>query len=324
MARSTVDMDVATLAGDLTARSGMRCMTGMDDQVAAAGPSVRDGFAGQRMLVLAGPVVAAAQARPVTRRLLVTDAGFFPRAAHHGRSRPHGAGQAVLLVCTGGSGWCRTAAGTATVRRGDAVVLPAAEAHEYAASQEDPWTVWWLHCTGSDVEELVRTALAAAGGPVVHLRSPAAVAASVAEVVDALDTGTAGGLVQASGAAWHALTQVIATGRRSRGPRPGPVERAVEHLRATAPRRTSVPELASMVGLRPSQLGALFRRQVGTSPLRYQSDLRMARARELLDTTDLPVVEVARACGYEDPLYFSRQFSGTHGQSPTAFRVRPQ
>ncbi|MBB2903158.1 AraC-like DNA-binding protein [Kineococcus radiotolerans] len=299
----------------------------MDDHVTSGAvvgspEVVRDGFAGQRMFVLAPPVITAALARPVTRRLLVTDAGFFPRAAHHGRSRPHGAGQSVLLVCTEGSGWCRTPEGSYSVQRGDAVLLPATGAHEYAASEEDPWTLWWLHCTGSDVEDLVWTARAAAGGPVSHLRDPGSVAAFVSAAIDALDAGTAGGLVQASGAAWHALTEVIATGRRPRGPSSSPVERALEHLRATTPRRTSVQELAAMVGLRPSQLGTLFRQQIGTSPLRYQSDLRMARARELLDSTDLSVAEIARTCGYEDPLYFSRQFSNTHTQSPTAFRTR--
>lgn len=169
----------------------------------------------------------------------------------------------------------------------------------------------------------MRTALSAAGGTVSHLRDPRTVASLVSEIIDALDTGTAGGLVQASGAAWHVLTEIIATGRRHRGPTLSPVERVVEHLRATTPRRTSVEELAAMVGLRPTQLGTLFRRQIGTSPLRYQSDLRMARARELLDSTHLSVAEVADACGYEDPLYFSRQFSKTHAQSPTAFRNRP-
>jgi AraC-like DNA-binding protein len=181
-----------------------------------------------------------------------------------------------------------------------------------------------LHCTGADSADLVHTAITSAGGPVSHLREPSSLATLIAQVVDALDSGTAGGLVRASGAAWHALAQVIATGRRHRGPTSSPVERAAEHLRATSPRRTSVDALAAMVGLSPSQLGTLFRQHVGTSPLRYQSDLRMARARELLDGTSLGVSAVARECGYEDGLYFSRQFSRTHGLSPTAYRDRPR
>lgn len=294
----------------------------MDEPALVTPESRREGFAGQRMFVVARPVVRAALARPVTGRLVVTDAGCFPHAARHGRARPAGAAQHVVLVCTEGTGWCRTPDGREPVQRGDAVLLPAGVEHEYAASDDDPWTLWWFHFAGSDAAELAGAARAASGGPVTHLRDAAPVASLVSQILDELDTGTAGGLTRATGTAWNALTEIIATGRRSPGPTLGPVERAVEHLRATAPRRTSVTALAAMVGLGTSQFGALFREHVGVSPLRYQTDLRMARARELLDTTGLSVTAVAGACGYDDPLYFSRQFASTHGQSPRAFRRR--
>ncbi len=297
-------------------------MASMDETTVIEELALRDGFTGQRMFVVPRPTVQAALARPVTGRLLVTDAGLFPHAARHGRFREGGASQHILMLCTSGAGWCRTPDGRFTVQRGDAVLLPAEVAHEYAASEDDPWTLWWLHFVGRDSAELVRSAHEAAGGPLSHLRDPTPVAGLVSQVIDALDSGTAGGLVRATGAAWNALTQVIATGRRRPGPALSPVEQAVEHLRATTPQRTSVEALAAMVGLSSSQLNAAFRRQVGVPPLRYQSDLRMARARELLDSTDFAVTAIAASCGYEDPLYFSRQFTRTHGLAPTAYRAR--
>ncbi|THV29145.1 AraC family transcriptional regulator [Glycomyces paridis] len=287
-----------------------------------AGP-VRDGFAGQRMFVVPRPVVDAALAHPVAGKLLVTDAGYFPHAARHGRSRPRGAREQILLVCTGGEGWCRAGEADFAVARGGAVLLEAGVPHAYGASKADPWTLWWLHFTGSDARDLVLGAREAAGGPVTHLRDPAPVASLVAQAVDALDAGlTTAGLTRAAGAAWHALAEVAATGRREPGPGPSPLERAAAHLRSTAPRRTSVEALASMVGLSASQLSALFRERIGVSPLQFQVGLRMARARELLDGTDLAVGTVARESGYDDPMYFSRQFARAHGTTPTGYRRR--
>ena len=300
-------------------------LVGMDEPtVVADADGIREGFAGQRMLVVPRTIVDEALPHPVIGRLLVTDAGCFPHAARHGRSRPRGAAQQILLVCTDGEGWCRTDGSEFAVSRGGVVFLPAGRPHAYGASESDPWTLWWFHFTGSDSDGLVRAAHAAAGGRVTHLRDPAPVASLVSQVIDALDSGpTISALIRASGAAWHAIAQVIATGRRSPGPALHPVERAVEHLRATAPQRTSVSALASMVGLSPSQLSSLFREHLGVSPLQFQVQLRMSRARELLDGTDLSIASVARTSGYEDPMYFSRQFTRVHGMTPTAYRERP-
>jgi AraC-like DNA-binding protein len=297
-------------------------LMGMDETTAMDG-LVRDGFTGQRMLVVPRATVAKALHHPVTAKLTVTDAGYFPHAVRHGRERPRGAREHLLLVCTDGAGWCRTGDTRSTVSRGGTMVLPADRPHAYGASEDAPWTLWWFHFTGVDAADLVRAAHAATGGPVTHLRDPAPVASLVSQAIDALDAGlTTSSLITAAGAAWHALTQVIATGRRSPGAGMSPLERAAEHLRATSPHRTPVAALASMVGLSASQLNALFRERLGVTPLQFQVQLRMKRARELLDGTDLPVAAVARDTGYDDPMYFSRQFARIHGMAPTAYRIR--
>ena len=77
-----------------------------------------------------------------------------------------------------------------------------------------------------------------------------------------------------------------------------------------------------MVGLSSSQFAAVFREHAGVPPLRYQTNLRMAMARDLLDGTDRSVAAIAVECGYEDALYFSRQFARVHGLSPSAYRSR--
>ncbi|WP_432571648.1 helix-turn-helix domain-containing protein [Kineococcus sp. SYSU DK005] len=285
--------------------------------------SIRDGFAGQRMSVVPRPTVQRALQQPVTSRLVATDAGFFPHAVRHGRSRPAGAEEDIVLLCTDGAGWYRSAGTRWSIAPGDVVVIPAGLEHEYAASQDDPWTLWWMHLTGPDSRHLVAAALQAAGGAVTHLRDPSPVASLISQVIDALEGGTTtSSLTRSAGAAWHALTHVIATGRRPPGASSSPVERAVEHLRATAPQRTSSSSLAAMVGLSASQLTTLFQRQVGMSPLRFQTELRMGLARRLLDTTQLPVSAVARQAGYDDALYFSRQFARVHGVPPSAYRAR--
>ncbi|TFD93414.1 helix-turn-helix domain-containing protein [Cryobacterium lactosi] len=46
----------------------------------------------------------------------------------------------------------------------------------------------------------------------------------------------------------------------------------------------------------------------------------MARARELLDTTDQSIAAVASATGYPDSFYFARQFKKVHDMTPSGYR----
>jgi AraC-like DNA-binding protein len=54
----------------------------------------------------------------------------------------------------------------------------------------------------------------------------------------------------------------------------------------------------------------------------YVKRLRMARARELLLTTDRSIADIAGEVGYPDQFYFSRQFRAVAGSSPRHFRRR--
>ena len=74
--------------------------------------------------------------QPVTRNLVVTAAGLFPRAAGHICHRPQGIPEAVLLACVDGSGWLTMAGLTHQVGPNQAVFLPADQPYSYGADPE--------------------------------------------------------------------------------------------------------------------------------------------------------------------------------------------
>jgi AraC family transcriptional regulator, arabinose operon regulatory protein len=282
--------------------------------------TIAEGFAGQRMRVLPRPRVREALASPGTARLLVTDCGYFPEAASHGRSRPNGTPQAVLLVCTKGAGWCQTPEGVFAIEAGQAAVLPAGSPHSYGTDDLDPWTLWWLHLDGADLPELLSAG--ASHSPVRALSDVYRVVALANEALQWMerDTTTAS-LLGAAGAAWHLLALLAADPPVGHA-RSDTITRAAAQLRDHPDEHIGVDELAAMAALSPSHFAALFRAQIGSPVLQYQTQLRMARARELLDTTERSIADVAAASGYPDSFYFSRQFKKVHGMTP--FRYRAQ
>jgi len=64
----------------------------------------------------------------------------------------------------------------------------------------------------------------------------------------------------------------------------------------------------------------IFRRRYQQSVMDFLEEVRLARARDLLATTELPIREVANQLGFRDPNYFSRVFRGTSGSPPRHFR----
>ena len=85
-------------------------------------------------------------------------------------------------------------------------------------------------------------------------------------------------------------------------------------------RRLTRDDLAAFTHLRPNSLDRAFRASYGLAPMRMLRDLRLQRARHLLQSTDLTLEAVAESCGFEDAAYFSRVFRRAAGQTPGQYR----
>lgn len=282
---------------------------------------IEEGFQGQRLLVVPRPVVATALTRPVTQRLVVTDAGYYPHATDHRMRRDRGTAEYVLIVCASGAGWLRLGEEVHRVETGQALIVPARTPHEYGADDDDPWTIWWAHLGGTDVPELVEIIGVSESRPVVSVRAVERVVALLDEIVTALERAPSPAkMLVAAGTAWKMLTQIAVDQLL---PKPGdPLQRAMAYLEDRLQGSIKVAELAALVGVSPSYLTAMFRRATGGGVVAHHIALRMARARQLLDTTDATIAEIAREIGYEDAFYFSRQFRRHHGTSPSGYRTR--
>jgi len=86
----------------------------------------------------------------------------------------------------------------------------------------------------------------------------------------------------------------------------------------------SVPDIAEYANMSPRNFARVFRREVGMTPGQYVERMRIARARKLLETTALPIRQVARRCGFATPETFLRSFSKILQLTPTEYRQRFQ
>lgn len=282
---------------------------------------IADGFPGQRRRVLSPPLKQAALRRAITDRLLVTDVGHYPHAAEHGRSRPHGSSELIVILCVQGSGLVEMGGMTHLIAAADAICIPAGTPHLYRANGTDPWSIWWMHIAGKDAPAFASVIAASGSDPVVRLRDPSAAVSRIESAVLAMQGGeTTSSLYLASGAANALLSQIASD--RLRGPvaTADRIQIVQDYLQQNLTTTASVAMLSELAGLSPSHFSVLFRQATGTSVVAYLRDLRCARARELLQPTDVSIGWVSGEVGYIDPLYFSRQFRRVNGISPQRYR----
>jgi len=83
-----------------------------------------------------------------------------------------------------------------------------------------------------------------------------------------------------------------------------------------------VQTLARVACVTPSYLSRLYKKHLGTSPMRYRNAVRIEKAKHLLLVKSASVEEIADILGFEDTKYFSQLFKSITTLSPSQFRKK--
>ncbi|MDD4368232.1 MAG: AraC family transcriptional regulator [Oscillospiraceae bacterium] len=84
----------------------------------------------------------------------------------------------------------------------------------------------------------------------------------------------------------------------------------------------SLDDVSRKVNISPYYFSKLFRQEAGVTFIEYLTDLRMNKARQLLESGTLPIRDIGAAVGYQDPNYFSRTFKRLTGMTPSDYRAQ--
>lgn len=122
------------------------------------------------------------------------------------------------------------------------------------------------------------------------------------------------------GAALADLSRRVVPTRRNGGLTPRQMRIAVERLDGCPHYRLSLSDLAQTVGLSPFHLLRAFKTSFGITPYAYLVNLRIERAKVLLETNGRSVTEIALEVGYESSQSLTRSFQRTLKVAPSAWR----
>ncbi len=101
---------------------------------------------------------------------------------------------------------------------------------------------------------------------------------------------------------------------------PARMQRVLDFVEANLGTAIGLSDMAAVAGLSVFHFARAFKLTSGLSPYHYVRLRRMALAHRLLATRDLPLVEIARACGFATQAHFTAAFTRSGGLSPGQYR----
>lgn len=289
---------------------------------------IKDGFVGERSIVLPYTVIRMIEGDPVASSLFITDIGYYPKAKYHYRKRDEAISEFVFIYCVDGKGWYSVKNRRYDVHRDQYFILPAGEPHVYASDEDDPWTIYWIHFRGELAQYYV-----------TNIHSPFDVTPTkksrilnrinlFEEIFQSLDHSYAIENIRYAMATFqHYLASLRyiqqyreAVANADNGN--DVVSMAIHYFEENIEHEITLKNVSDFVGKSPSHLSSVFKEKIGYSPLNYFTLLKIKKACEMLDNSGMKINQISLKLGYEDPYYFSRQFSKVMGMSPKSYRSR--
>ncbi|MBO4678627.1 MAG: response regulator [Lachnospiraceae bacterium] len=99
---------------------------------------------------------------------------------------------------------------------------------------------------------------------------------------------------------------------------------AVEYVNENYMKDLNMAVVSNYISMNYSMLSYLFKQYTGTNFVNYLKDIRIREAKKLLSDTDMKIIEVSRAVGYDNEKHFMKTFRAECGVSPGEYRKNMQ
>lgn len=196
----------------------------------------------------------------------------------------------------------------------------------YFASESNPWKYVWIEFDGLHASEFLRYAGLTAAQPIYQADTEAQ-SAEVRDrmlyIADHPNESTlhligylylfVDALVQSSS------TRLSAQGNQLKD---FYIQEAVNYIEQNYHRNLTVEEIADTCRLNRSYFSKLFKDNMGCPPQEFLIGVRLAKAAELMCSSNAPISEIAVRCGYSNQFHFSRAFKKHYGTPPQKWRAQ--
>ena len=287
-----------------------------------------DGFKGERAIVTPYNIRTYLAENKITRQMYVTHIGYYPNAKYHFRERKDGTNEYVFIYCEKGQGWIDYADSRHRLKENSFFIIPANESHAYGADTRDPWSIYWFHFLGDNIE-MFRSIM----GRTFYLEESDKSRYQdriqlFNELYQNLNMGySPENLEYITFCLMHFLASLkyVSQYREIKQVREDDVvQKSIIYMKENLENKIILEDIAQAVGYSGSRLNTLFSQRTSFSPIEYYNQLKIQRACSYLQFTELKIKEIAFRLNYYDPFHFSKAFHKEMEITPKEYRKRYQ
>ena len=271
-----------------------------------------------------GDVTAQHSRHPLLAGLTVTRAGYFPRAKGQYVERDS-IEEYILIYCLDGAGWYRTAGQFGAITAGQAFFVLPGEAHAYGADDTQPWIIQWAHFNGEHSPHFLALAGVTEGQQVLSVGRRLNLINLFNELLSALERGySLYYLINAAALLRQILSNIALLHTYSPPPDAKTLntEKIISYMMDHLSESRRLDDFADEAFMSRSHFSRKFHEKTGYAPYDYFIRLKIQKACELLETSDLSISQISHRLGYQDPYYFSRIFKKIMNVAPKQYRLR--
>lgn len=278
------------------------------------------------MIVIPKNIIAGIKQNMLINSLYFTDIGFFPKAANHFVKRKNGSKQYILFYCYNGEGTIEMDNRTVKLKSNTFYIIPPGIGHHYYSHQKNPWSIYWVHFTGSQAAHFNEKFVSMSADAPPLLRLEERRVSLFENLIDVMEDGySATNLEYVNLSLWQLLSSFLYDSFFSEGGKKNiennTVESAIEYMKNHLESPLKINDVAAHFNYSPSHFFSIFKSYTGYSPINYFNHLKIQKACQYLSFTSMSVKEISFALGFNDPLYFSRLFKKLMSTSPLQYRT---
>lgn len=288
----------------------------------------KEGFKGERFVYLPEEVLNKYSKDPLIGNLYVRKIGYFPKVKFHYVQKEKGVDYAMLIYCVEGKGQYHINGKTYTVKKNQYIIIPHHIPYSFEADVNDPWTIYWIHFRG----KLIDSFLSPNPSPQTILSDERSRQQVRVRLFEETYNSFAMGYIKeylsySSMCLYTFLSTFIFQEQFRHIGAPNHKElsfsmRVIYYLQEHVETNLTLQDLADYFKYSESHFSTLFQKETGTSPINYFIRLKIQKACQYIELTDMKLNEIAMRLGFDEQAYFSRVFTKVMGMSPSAYRKK--